>query len=265
VRKLIRNGLIKFLSSLKTPPWQESDVPLYRTITYHRIEPDQQLAFKNQLRRLKKEYHFVTPEEFADRVGTEKNLNLLLTFDDGYLEWETIVLKTLRQLELKAIFFVSPDFIGLSEEKASAYCRNNLQVSPARPLTAEGLRKLREEGHTVGNHLLQHTDLRDQTSAEALKEIFKKSQDELESQIDFRTDWVAYPFGDYFKNKDQVRNLAENFFEHGFTLRPGYNSVDTDPLMLHRDGFSPDFSAALERAWFKGGFDPIFELTHLFN
>lgn len=264
MRLWLRNQLIRCNGWFRSPPVNGS-TPVYRFLTYHRIPAEQRMAFGGQLDRLAHRHHFVAPAEFENREGKADRLNLLLTFDDGYLEWETTVLRALRKRDLKAVFFVNPDFVGLSSEEAKQYCRRHLTLRPASPVTDDGIQRLLNQGHTLGNHLLKHADLRECEDPDRMEEVFEQSQRAFEERFNSRPDWVAYPFGDYFRAPETIREVAAQYFDYGTTLVPGYNRSDTPRLFLHRDGFSPDLPKSVESAWLSGGFDALQRLTHLWK
>jgi len=263
IRSTIRNLLIKTIGRLRTPPWENSDEPIYRFITYHRIKADQIVSFKRQLDRLQNGFNIVSPNEFTQDQGRTNTLNLVLSFDDGYREWESIVLKELKKRSIKGLFFISPDFVGLEGKEAETFCRNHLNIEPTSPLTSEGVKKIHDYGHTIGNHLLTHVDLRDVKEPDIFEREFHETQNFFDDKFGIRPDWVAYPFADYFKAPDPLADTASNYFDYGVTLIPGWNRAGESNHLLHRDGFSPTFSSNLEEAWLKGGYDPVFELSHL--
>lgn len=262
IRETLRNQLVKVIGALRSPAWKETDEPTYRILTYHRIKPHQRLSFHYQLRRLNQKYNIVSPEEFTRGEGNSDELNLLLTFDDGYLEWESFVRRELNELNLRALFFVCPDFVDLSGEEAEEYCREHIRVSSASPLTSEGIHRLLDDGHTVGNHLVRHTDLRDERNGKRMSEVFRESQRLFSERFDRTPDWIAYPFGDYFSGAANLVEVTGKFFNYGFTLIPGFNTSNTNSLFQHRDGFSPDLASRVEKSWLKGGYDNLFRLTH---
>lgn len=263
MREFIRNQLVRVLGSLGAAPWEDSDRPVYRFLTYHRVEPNQQVFFEQQLDRLQSHYNIVSPEGFRKDEGVTDTLNLVLTFDDGYLEWETLVIHELDKRDLHALFFVTPDFPGRTGDSADRFCRENLRRSPAQPVTTEGVRELQSRGHTLGNHLVGHPDLREETDEGTLREHFTQSQQAFRDQFGVEPEWVAYPFADYFAAPETISSVADEHFEFGVTLIPGWNRSGDDPLLLHRDGFAPDLGPAVEQNWLRGGYDPIFSFTHL--
>lgn len=264
MRKFIRNRLINFIGMFGDVPWKNNTEPIYRILCYHRIRAEEQIAFQQQLDRLQEKFNFVTPEEFLQDKGTTNNLNLLLSFDDGYLDWETVVLDELDKRKLKAIFFVCPDFVNLKGYDLENYCKNNLKRSVSRPLTDDGLNEIVQRGHEIGNHLKEHTDLREANRNKKIRKIFESSQELFRQKFEIKPDWVAYPFADYFDSPDLIADIASDFFQRGVTLIPGWNTNETNNFLLHRDGFSQNFSSKVEKNWLRGGYDPIFRLTHLF-
>lgn len=263
IRKQIRDQLIKLIGTFRNSPGKSSDTPVYRFLTYHRIKPGQEDPFRRQLDRLKKHYNIVSPSNYIKNLGSNKDLNLLLTFDDGYEEWGTFIVDELNKRNIKALFFVCPDFVGLDKASAASYCKNNIQVNPAPSLSLEGLDRIRSNGHTVGNHLIKHRDLRLETNQHTIQKSMEQSQELFYKNFDFNTNWLAYPFGDYFEKPAILQATAKKYFDYAVTLIPGVNTEDQSQVYLHREGFSPDFDRSTEDNWLRGGYDPLFYLTHL--
>lgn len=96
-------------------------------------------------------------------IGEESEKRLWLTFDEGYENGFTPqILDTLRDKDVKAVFFVTYD-----------YCVKNPEL----------IRRMIDEGHTIGNHTWSHPSL-----AEC-------SPDELYSEISLLHDYVSDNFG----------------------------------------------------------------------
>lgn len=258
----LRNLLVRLCGALKGGLPDRSG-PVYRLLAWHRIKPRQTVAFRQQLDRLQAQYNVVTPGEFERGEGRTGELNLVLSFDDGYLEWESVVLPELDRRNLEGLFFVCPDLPGLTGEDARRYVRENLWIQPTHPVTPEGVTRLREAGHTLGNHLLGHEDLRDVSDPDHLRETFAASQRTFEERFGVRPRWVGYPYADAFRDPAALVRAAGRHFEFGATLIPGWNHRDTPPLFLRRDSISPDLPAPVEAAWLRGGYDPLFRFTHL--
>ena len=100
-------------------PFQENNS--IRILVYHHIENENFSKFENQIKILKKEWNFITPNEFENHIKGTKKLsgkNLLLTFDDGFKSNFIVANEILKKLDIKGIFFVPSDFY---KNKISGY------------------------------------------------------------------------------------------------------------------------------------------------
>ncbi len=96
-------------------------------------------------------------------IGEEDEKRLWLTFDEGYENGFTPqILDTLKEKNVKAVFFVTYD-----------YCVKNPDL----------IRRMIDEGHTVGNHTWSHPSLPE------------CSPDELYSELKLLHDYVSDNFG----------------------------------------------------------------------
>ncbi|MCI8326165.1 MAG: polysaccharide deacetylase family protein, partial [Lachnospiraceae bacterium] len=100
-----------------------------------------------------------TPDELKEYdayfLGDAKEKILYLTFDCGYENGNTeAILKALKKHNVKATFFVVGNF---------------LETSP------DLIKKMTEEGHTVGNHTYHHPDM----SSISDQESFQKEMDDV--------------------------------------------------------------------------------------
>ena len=87
-----------------------------RVLMYHDIAPHEKKGFTRQLKWLNKSWRFISPELFVAMIGGNEPIcghNLLVTFDDGFISNRWAAETILKQLGIKAIFFVSSDFMEL--------------------------------------------------------------------------------------------------------------------------------------------------------
>jgi peptidoglycan-N-acetylglucosamine deacetylase len=88
---------------------------------------------------------------FNDFIWDTSNNKILLTFDDGPTEVATLkILSILREKNIKAIFFCVGDNIKKYPELAE---------------------KILEEGHTIGNHTMNHKLLTRMSREESIEEL----------------------------------------------------------------------------------------------
>ena len=106
------------------------------------------------------------------------NGGVVLTFDDGHASNHQHALPILQQLGMKAVFFVTSDFM----ERRRGFC------------SWAQLREMAEQGMTIGSHGRTHRFLDDLSDAEAVAELADSKQ-AIELGIGRAIDQVSFPGG----------------------------------------------------------------------
>ena len=138
--------------------------PVARFVTFHDILPETLGCFKVNLHYLKQYTNVVNLDDyFAGRLSRKK-INTVITFDDGYKSWVTHALPILKKYEIPATFFVSSGFVGLSGKTEAKFISSKLfrKLGPRQItgcLSSENLKRLADEGFTIGGHTLNHCNL----------------------------------------------------------------------------------------------------------
>jgi len=201
-------------------------------LMYHRIRPmkasftskDRTFtttpeAFEAQMRGLKAAgYTTVTPRDLEDAIAGRMILpekSVLLTFDDGYREHYTRVLPILRELNLKATYFI------ISQS----------HTSPAH-MTNAMIREADESGLiTIAAHSRHHVFLARSTSANRTSEILGSKQD-LEDMLGHEVKDFAYPFGSWSQTVADETKAAG--YHLGFGIRLGAMHGESSRYQLRR-------------------------------
>jgi len=208
---------------------------------FHDITPEALNLFKNNLAFLKRRTNVVSLNEYFMNKLSSRKINVVITFDDGFKSWVTLALPVLKEFELPAIFFITSGFIGLSKEDEVEFMRSKIfltqriEGSP-RGLTADDVKSIAAEGFGIGGHTLNHRNmgkLRD--SAQAKNEIAEDKK-RLEKITGTSIEYFAYPSG-AFNNReiDLKQVLLESGYKGALTTVPGFNTIRTDPFLLHRE------------------------------
>lgn len=153
---------------------------------------------------------FMQYNYFLKSTTRLKNSLCLLTFDDGPDPVYTAqILDVLAKHGIKAIFFVIGEMAMLHPE-----------------LT----KRIKTEGHLIGNHSYSHNNFMSMFSKSRLKEEISKAQDELESLLGERPVYFRPPIG--YTNPKYAIVLRELKLKCvGWTLR-SYDSVYKDAEKL---------------------------------
>jgi len=160
-------------------------------------------------------YHTITPDDLYAALTGGKQLPdkpLIVTFDDGYVGQYQYAFPVLKQLGLKATFFVITDF----HRDKSAYMTDSMLLD----MDASGL-------CTIASHTRHHAWLTNYRPAVQQDEIAGSKQ-ELEKLLGHPVTAFAYPYGKFDASVEKL--VAQAGYETAFSTRLG--SVHTSSTLL---------------------------------
>jgi peptidoglycan/xylan/chitin deacetylase (PgdA/CDA1 family) len=169
----------------------------------------------------------------------------------------------LKELRLPAAFFVSSGFVGLSTEDEDEFMKSRLYIKLGTEKTTGGLsfedvRKIVEEGFTVGGHTVNHCNLTQLRAKDQVNFEISEDKRRLETITGKRIEYFSYPGGNYF---NPVINLQDVLKEAGYiaavTTVSGFNNVVSNPYMLRRELTGASMPAPVFRARVYGNYDPV--------
>lgn len=140
-------------------------------------------AFLEQMRWLRDHANVVGLHD-ADPAGAPDQV--VLTFDDAYLNFEQVVWPILRAFELPATLYVPIDFLD------GGPCPIRDTALP--PVSWDALRRMADEGLDLGSHTWSHPDLRTVDGTDLTREI-RGSRGELEARLGHPVRSFCYPRG----------------------------------------------------------------------
>ncbi len=165
--------------------------------------------------------------------GPTSVLRVVLTFDDGYRDNYQNAFPVLKRLKLPAVIFLSTGYVG-SLKKRPRY-----KNVPWRRdyLNWREVKEMAKHGITFGAHTVSHPHLSQLGYKEQKKEI-SRSMEILGRKVSTFQGIKAfcYPYGEY--NKDTLKILKKLGVKMAFTVQPGINRKNTDPLKIKRIGIS---------------------------
>lgn len=174
---------------------------------------DAQLA---EIERLEYETYFVrdVPGLLRGDITTDKK-PVVLTFDDGYLDFYTDAFPILQKYNMKATVYVVYNFIG-----GSGF------------MNAAQIQELQETGLVeVGSHAIDHYNMLGLWEDEARRQI-TKSKPLLEDLLGFPIETFAYPSGGF--NGDIADMVKEASYSAAVSTRHGTVQMERDMFSLYR-------------------------------
>lgn len=130
-----------------------------------------------------------------------------ITFDDGSLGQYNNARPALNQRSMKGTFFIISDALGWS----------------ATNMNAAQVRQLAADGHEIGNHTRDHSNLATLTGAQITAE-FADSQSAISRQTGITPTTCAYPYGSHNASVD---GIAASFFRGCRETGGGINTSGT--------------------------------------
>ncbi|MBM7621754.1 peptidoglycan/xylan/chitin deacetylase (PgdA/CDA1 family) [Bacillus tianshenii] len=152
----------------------------------------------------------VNPADSSVQPIGEANAEVvLLTIDDAPDRYAMEMATTLKELGVKAIFFVNGHFLQTEEEK-------------------ETLKKIHEMGFPIGNHTMNHKSLRQLTEEEQYEEIVGLN-DLIEEIIGEQPKFFRAPFGintDYSDELVASEGMVRMNWTYGYDWEQDYTTAD---------------------------------------
>jgi len=147
--------------------------------------------FEDEIKTLvNNNYTFMTASELSDVIDGKKELPakpVLLTFDDGHWDLDTVVLPILKKYHVKATAYIITGFIG-SSDFLNKYQLNDIINS--------GLIE-------IGAHTVHHIALRSKLYPTVYYEV-NQSKAYLENNYHIKVRSFAYPYGSYDNQAMQI-------------------------------------------------------------
>lgn len=202
-----------------------------RVLVFHHL--DKPARFEKIITSLKKNYNFISFEDFISGNVCKDKINLLVAFDDGYKSWHVFGAQIFKKHKIQPMLFVNSDFIGLICEDAYKYCQKHINTWREESLTWIQLQELKKIGCTIGGHCLEHTDLTDFKLKQGdVGELLQKDKKKISEELDQDTNIFAYPYGRW--NDSVVGEVSTTDYRYAFTSDSGYLDDSDSDLKLKR-------------------------------
>lgn len=235
-------------------------IPIARIIAFHDVTCSEVRAFRNKLALLKSVANIVSLDDIVAGRTSWKKINVAITFDDGYRGWLDNVCPVLKEVGISATFFVSCGLVGLREEEERDFLRNNLRSHGRTTGSLKGneLRRLAEEGFTIGGHTCNHVNLAELFDINMVLSEIQKDKKELETITGTKVEYFAYPFGACSNAYiDLAQVLQESGYQGAVTLGPGLITARTNRYFLYRDLVSVSMPLSVFKARLLGNQDGV--------
>jgi peptidoglycan/xylan/chitin deacetylase (PgdA/CDA1 family) len=151
---------------------------------------------------------------------------IVLTFDDGFVDVFENALPVFRQHGFSSIQFLVADLLG----KTSEWQKISGEI-PGKLMNKAQIKDWLESGQYIGSHTLTHPRLTQIPSSQAREEILG-SKKKLEDIFSRPIEHFCYPYGDW---NSTVRDIVvEAGYKSACITKFGVNTTETDSFALKR-------------------------------
>ncbi len=222
------------LKALKIKNW-----PLVRFLVFHDVPPRHRIQFENNISLLRKYTKIISINDLVEGKLSVDQLNIVLTFDDGFKNWVDVVLPILQKYNLNATFFISSGLIqddsrGHNKILRPPYLKSRIIANRSNQLSINDIIEITKGGNIIGSHTVSHVSVKSYF-LNLEKEILWDKQN-LEEITGSKVKYFAYPFGLVNDHDKKLGEILKGYdFEAAVTLDPGFNTISTNRYFLHRD------------------------------
>ncbi len=180
-------------------------------------------------------YEVLSLEQAIDLLYSGKDMStkghsVVLTFDDGYENFEKYAFPVLKKYGFPATVFLVAGLLG----KSAQWLADDGRFAPDL-MDVETVLRLRSHGITFGSHALTHPRLTQVDQGSLEKEI-RDSKKILEDIFGEEIKYFCYPSGDY--NEDVVRVVKDAGYVAALTCDRASATPSDDPFLLPRKAIS---------------------------
>lgn len=201
-----------------------------KILMYHNVTP-KRAGFRNtvtpsefeaQLAHLKAHYSVIgLTQEGAWTDLDPCRVNVLITFDDAFINNHTFAAPLLRKNGLTACFFLIATCAeeGAVPHFADRYAANTTDSLCYRTVTVAQAKEMLAMGMTIGSHSMDHRDFSSMPDNDALRDGIE-SRERLGDLLGVRVGLFAFPWGKFAPNQpEQLRTI----FAKIMTTQRGFN------------------------------------------
>jgi peptidoglycan/xylan/chitin deacetylase (PgdA/CDA1 family) len=208
--------------------------------------------FRDLCLTLSRDYQVLATSALMERLAEGRPLTgreVVITFDDGYLDNYEAAAPILSDLGLPAIFYLTAGFVGTDRQ----FPWDAERRRRTRMMTWGQARELSDMGFELGCHTWSHPDLGTEPISSAGRELGDAKR-LIEDETGGEVTHFAYPFGGRANIRDEWREAARDAgLTTTFSCHGGYVTGREDAYHLPRLGCHQrtvtDVRIELDAAW----------------
>lgn len=236
-RTLVRNLTLDILSLCSKP------APGIHILNGHFLSLNDDAypeLFENLIIKLEKSgIKFINFEEAVRLIESKeipKNDCLVaFSWDDGFEECFSKIKPVLDRHGIKAAFFINPNFINGDSNYCHNFTHNVVYVNKP-PMTWTQIETLKNEGHTIGAHTMDHASLQTD-DINVLNAQIVECKLYLQNKLGVEIEYFAFPFGQFSYISSLGIEVALNTYRYVFSQSNYRHYYSCDGRVINRRHF----------------------------
>lgn len=250
--------------------WRAShSAPLVLVVEMHETLCRDAAQLQRQLEWVAERFALISPETFFglwDRTRTPPSWfkpAVVFTFDDGRASNYTVAAPMLESMGTRGLFFVVPEFVGLTGQKARDFYYSRIDPRGLPPsesaeqwttMNSDQLSDLARRGHSIGNHTLSHVSLAGLSPSDLERQI-STSAAKISSWTQKSVEAFAWPYS-WNAIDREAWGWIRKTHRFCFSPCPGTTNYSKDsPHLIWRTEIEAYYSDALYRFMYSGMVD----------
>ena len=239
----VRKHYINIFGRMATPQYGVHILNGHYIDFRNETSPD---IFYDTLNQLSKEIDFISFQEGSALVQSKKipkaQKLVCLSFDDGYEECFTKIKPVLDAFNIKAGFFICPNFVEGTPEYIDNFLKNNVFLKTYKlPMSWKQIKQLHREGHLIGSHTLNHINCKTVSNA-VLDAELSQSKAIIEAQLKANCAHFAYTYGKIEHFSEQALACAEQYYPYIYSQAGHRDYFSFDGRVLNRRHFEGNWA-----------------------
>jgi peptidoglycan/xylan/chitin deacetylase (PgdA/CDA1 family) len=169
--------------------------------------------------------------QFGQKLGRRENLEVALTFDDGYLESFQNAIPLLTKRKLPCTFFVSTGFA----ESGRPFPHDVDKNQNHEPVTIEMVQSIAQQGIEIGCHTVTHLDLGQAYDRQRLLFEIRDSRHKLQDWSGQAVRFFSFPYGmQWNMSQAAIDTIYESGFDGFVSAYGAWNKIGSDHFHIRR-------------------------------
>lgn len=201
---------------------------------------------------LREQYSVLSLSELVRRVNDQRGFTgreVVITFDDGYLDNYAFAAPILSEHGLPALFYLTAGFVGTHRQ----FAWDTAKGRTTEMMTWDHAREMHRLGFEIGCHTWSHADLGTEPVSSAQREL-GDARARIEDELGASVSHFAYPFGGPHNIRtDWIDAIREAGFASNVSCHGGFVDSATDVHLIPRVGCHQhtitDVQLEIDRPW----------------